>query len=129
MNNTIEKKVEDNSKRITLTDAKPFNSGAERFSHYNLQPQKNNEKYGTYETDTQSIDTDQNAKTMKFSELKKTKKLVMTSVKVKVPFGTSASKYHDQEYAEVGPGYYDSGNAWLKASHSIKARIGNQQGW
>lgn len=34
---------------------------------------------------------------MSESAFKKTKKLIMTSVKVKVPFGSSAPKYQDRE--------------------------------
>ena len=38
---------------------------------------------------------------------KKTKKLVMTSVKVKVPFGISTNKYQDAQDSDVGPGEYN----------------------
>lgn len=105
---------------------KPFNTGSHRFPHYENKTKNvvhhDTDRKGTYETDTQSIDADKN-KSMKFSELKKTKKLVMTSVKVKVPFGTSASKFAEPNYDEVGPGYYETGNTWVKPTYSIKAKI------
>ena len=34
----------------------------------------------------------------------------MTSVKVKVPFGSSAPKYEDKEMEGVGPGFYNNGS-------------------
>lgn len=42
---------------------------------------------------------------MNFEGPKRVKKLIMTSVKVKVPFGTSTSKFdHHLDSSQVGPG-------------------------
>ena len=61
---------------------------------------------------------------MKLADLnKKTKKLVMTSVKVKVPFGISTNKYPDLPEAELGPGSYNMGSDWVKKSYSIKGKL------
>lgn len=34
-NHTIQKKIADSNHKLTLTDKKPFDSGVERFKHYN----------------------------------------------------------------------------------------------
>lgn len=48
----------------------------------------------------------------------------MTSVKVKVPFGTSTSKYERQgSEDDIGPGSYDPKNKWIKQSYSIKSKL------
>ena len=59
---------------------------------------------------------------------KKTKKLIMTSVKVKVPFGISTSKYPEVDLmeGEVGPGTYNIENKWMKKSHSIKGKLNSK---
>ena len=55
---------------------------------------------------------------------KKTKKLVMTTVKVKVPFGTSSSKFAESDNNEdIGPGSYGSSCNWIKPSYNIKSKI------
>jgi hypothetical protein len=63
-------------------------------------------------------------KTQMVSMKKKTKKLIMTSVKVKVPFGISTAKYleNDDEIG-IGPGAYDLKDDWMKKSHSIKSKV------
>jgi hypothetical protein len=40
--NTIEAKVKQMNSKLTLTDDKPFNSGAQRFKHYANSQTKNN---------------------------------------------------------------------------------------
>lgn len=61
---------------------------------------------------------------MKLADLnKKTKKLVMTSVKVKVPFGISTNKYPEIQQAETGPGSYNVDANWVKKSYSIKGKL------
>jgi hypothetical protein len=40
--NTIEAKVKQMNSKLTLTEDKPFNSGAERFKHYSNPQSKSN---------------------------------------------------------------------------------------
>lgn len=54
-NFTIQKKISDYGRKITLTEKKPFDSGAERFRHYNNNL-GNNGRYPTFDTDNQSND-------------------------------------------------------------------------
>lgn len=83
----------------------------------------------TYDTDNQSVDTDQRSNSNNFDDTRRTKKLIMTSVKVKVPFGSSSSKYQDIHSANnVCPGYYDeTSQPWLKQTFSIKGKLSNKQ--
>lgn len=81
---TIEEKIKAMNSKLTLVDEKPFNSGTERFKHYSkLQEQTEEELKETEE------DIEMNA----VPEGKKVKRLVMTTIKVKVPFGVSSNKF------------------------------------
>ena len=75
--------------KLMLTDEKPFNSGAERFKHYS----KTN--YAPFaEENTESTLPKEVEDEMPGDECnKKVKRLVMTMIKVRVPFGMSSNKY------------------------------------
>lgn len=93
----MSKKVQQSTKRLTLTDKKPFNVGTERFQHYSNSATKfkdsTTRRNQTYDTENnQSADMGEQT-SINFEGPKKVKKLIMTSVKVKVPFGTSTSKF------------------------------------
>lgn len=100
--------------------------GTERFDHYSnstMQKPPPNQRTQTFDTDNnQSIEAE-TTKNINFEGPKRVKKLIMTSVKVKVPFGTSTNKFQMDEYNDVGPGYYNSGSNWVKPSYSIKSKL------
>ena len=54
---------------------------------------------------------------------KKVKRLVMTMIKVRVPFGISSNKYEDKMAMTDGPDYYDRKKEWIKPSFNIKGKI------
>ena len=112
----------DSISKLTLTDRKPFNSGADRFKHYS------HSKTGA-KKQTTITDDDQNSQQLEANKLalssvnKKTKKLIMTSIKVKVPFGISTNKYPEIPESEVGPGSYNVNREWEKKTFSIKGKL------
>ena len=75
--------------KLTLSDEKPFNSGTERFKHYS----KNNFKEAIQQETIETAPREEEMEVMKPGENKKVKRLVMTMVKVRVPFGMSSNKY------------------------------------
>ena len=58
---------------------------------------------------------------MKTNSEKKVKRLVMTTIKVRVPFGISSNKYEEKVYD--GPDFYEKPLDWVKPSFSIKSKI------
>lgn len=108
-----------------MTDKKPFNTGTERFGHYDNSTVKNPEtkRNLTFDTENnQSVEGDPQTN-INFEGPKRIKKLIMTSVKVKVPFGTSTTKFEEKQSSELGPGYYNSASNWVKPSYSIKGKL------
>jgi hypothetical protein len=62
--------------------------GAERFKHYsNIQSKTSHPLTEETEVEEQAVDF------MNTAEGKKVKRLVMTTIKVRVPFGISSNKY------------------------------------
>ena len=59
----------------------------------------------------------------KAGENKKVKRLVMTMIKVRVPFGMSSNKYEDKGTHYEGPDYYDRPKEWVKPSFNIKGKL------
>lgn len=57
------------------------------------------------------------------SEGKKVKRLVMTTIKVKVPFGISSNKFEDKGVVYDGPDFYNKTSTWVKPSFNIKGRL------
>ena len=56
-------------------------------------------------------------------ENKKVKRLVMTMIKVRVPFGISSNKYDDKLGNYEGPDFYEKPKEWIKPSYNIKGKI------
>ena len=56
-------------------------------------------------------------------ENKKVKRLVMTMIKVRVPFGISSNKYDEKQTNYEGPDFYDKPKEWIKTSYNIKGKI------
>lgn len=81
-NHTIEAKITKQASRLTLTDNKPFNSNTERFKHYS----KKQSSPADGQPKDAGILTELNTN-------KRLKRLVMITVKVRVPFETSSSKF------------------------------------
>lgn len=98
--------MEKETRRLTLTDKKPFNVGSQRFEHYSLAKGANEtHRNPTHDTENNESLGPENSSNMNFEGPKRVKKLIMTSVKVKVPFGTSTSKFESRlDSSQVGPG-------------------------
>ena len=58
----------------------------------------------------------------KGGQTKKVKRLVMTMIKVRVPFGISSNKYEEKTPYE-GPEFYDKPKEWIKPSFNIKGKL------
>jgi hypothetical protein len=56
-------------------------------------------------------------------ETKKVKRLVMTTIKVRVPFGISSSKFEEKQLTYEGPDFYNKQKEWIKPSFNIKGRL------
>lgn len=91
--------------KLTLTEDKPFNSGLERFKHYSAS--KGNQ-FAIEEEETEDVQVpSESGMEMTKGGDKKVKRLVMTMIKVRVPFGISSNKYEDKMALTDGPDYYD----------------------
>lgn len=47
----------------------------------------------------------------------------MTTIKVRVPFGISSSKYDEKPQSYEGPDYYEKTSEWVKPSFNIRAKL------
>lgn len=47
----------------------------------------------------------------------------MTTIKVRVPFGVSSSKFEEKQLAYEGPDFYNKEKEWIKPSFNIKGRL------
>lgn len=112
---TIEEKVKHMNNKLTLTDEKPFNTGAERFKHY---PKLKESKMEAAESEGNEEDLD-----LQKNESKKVKRLVMTTIKVRVPFGISSNKYEEKQPTYEGPDFYTLPKNWVKPSFNIKSKL------
>lgn len=61
--------------------------------------------------------------TIKTTEAKKVKRLVMTTIKVRVPFGISSNKYEEKQQQYEGPDYYEKAVEWVKPSFNIRGKL------
>lgn len=63
---------------------------------------------------------------MKVAETKKVKRLVMTTIKVRVPFGISSNKFEEKPTTYQGPDFYSKTSSWTKPTFNIKGKL---QSW
>ena len=55
---------------------------------------------------------------------KRVKRLVMTMIKVRVPFGMSSNKYEEKLMGvNDGPDFYERSRGWIKPSFNIKGKL------
>lgn len=114
--NTIESKIKQMNSRLTLTEEKPFNTGADRFKHYN---QEIVEEYEDPEIEGEGSQMS----VLRGTSNKKVKRLVMTTIKVRVPFGVSSNKYEDKQTEYHGPHSYSKQLGWVKPSFNIRSKM------